>query len=574
MKVIIVGGVAGGASCAARLRRLDEKAEIIMVERGPYVSYANCGLPYHVSGVIPKESSLLVASEALFRAHFAIDARTNCEAISISPKNKTVELRNVATGEVTTESYDKLVLSPGASSIHPLLPGIDLPGIFHVRTVPDARTIREWVERGTTFLTGMFNYSGIQMVKPVRHAVVVGGGFIGLEMVENLVHLGFDVTLVEKLDQVFDPIDLEMANLVEGHLARHGVHLALNDGVAGFTQLDGGALEVQTKSGKKYPADIVILALGVRPDTTLAKTAGLEVGERGGIRVDEHMRTNEPDIFAVGDAVEVKDFGTGQWSLVALAGPANRQGRIAADVIAGRDSHYRGTQGTSIIGLFGGAAAWTGVSEKTLKRLGDADYEKIYLFPNAHAGYYPGAKLIAMKFIFRKSNGKVLGAQALGEDGPAVDKRISALAMAIQMGATVYDLEEAELCYAPQFGSAKDAVNFAGMVAADVLRGDMPLTHWDSKDKAFLLDVREPVELIVETLPGAVNIPLGQLRSRLGELPRDREIHVICRSAQRAYSATRILLQNGFKARNVSGGMLSRAMLTVDLKSLKAGSAG
>ena len=286
------------------------------------------------------------------------------------------------------------------------------------------------------------------------------------------------------------------------------------------------------------------------------------------------MRTSDPDIFAVGDAVEVKDFGTGQWSLVALAGPANRQGRIAADVIAGRDSHYRGTQGTSIIGLFGGAAAWTGVSEKTLKRLGDADYEKIYLFPNAHAGYYPGAKLIAMKFIFRKSNGKVLGAQALGEDGPAVDKRISALAMAIQMGATVYDLEEAELCYAPQFGSAKDAVNFAGMVAADVLRGDMPLTHWDSKDKAFLLDVREPVELIVETLPGAVNIPLGQLRSRLGELPRDREIHVICRSAQRAYSATRILLQHGFKARNVSGGMLSRAMLTVDLKSLKAGSAG
>jgi len=574
MKVIIVGGVAGGASCAARLRRLDEKAEIIMVERGPYVSYANCGLPYHVSGVIPKESSLLVASEQLFKAHFAIDARTNCEAISISPKKKTVELRNVATGEVTTESYDKLVLSPGAPSIRPPLPGIDLPGIFHVRTVPDARTIREWVERGTTFLTGMFNYSGIQMVKPARHAVVVGGGFIGLEMVENLAHLGFDVTLVEMLDQVLAPIDPEFANLVEGHLATHGVHLALNDGVAGFTQLDGGALEVQTKSGKKYPADIVILALGVRPDTTLAKTAGLELGERGGIRVDEHMRTSDPDIFAVGDAVEVKDFGTGQWSLVALAGPANRQGRIAADVIAGRDSHYRGTQGTSIIGLFGGAAAWTGISEKTLKRLGDADYEKIYLFPNAHAGYYPGAKLIAMKFIFRKSNGKVLGAQALGEDGPAVDKRISALAMAIQMGATVYDLEEAELCYAPQFGSAKDAVNFAGMVAADVLRGDMPLAHWDCADNAFLLDVREPVELIVETMPGAVNIPLGQLRSRLGELPRDREIHVICRSAQRAYSATRILLQNGFEARNISGGMLSRAMLTVDMKSRQAKSAG
>jgi NADPH-dependent 2,4-dienoyl-CoA reductase/sulfur reductase-like enzyme/rhodanese-related sulfurtransferase len=570
MKVIIVGGVAGGASCAARLRRLDENAEIIMVERGPYVSYANCGLPYHVGGVIAKESSLLVASEQFFRQNFAINVRTNCEAIGISPKKKTVDLRNVTTGEVTTESYDKLVLSPGAPSVRPPLPGIDLPGIFHVRTVPDARTIREWVEGGTTFLTGMFNYSGIQMVKPLRHAVVVGGGFIGLEMAENLVHLGFDVALVEMLDQVLAPLDQEIANLIEGHLTKHGVHLALNDGVAGFTQLDGGALEVQTKSGKKYPAGVVILALGVRPDTALARAAGLEIGERGGIRVDEHMRTSDADIFAVGDAVEARDFVTGEWSLVALAGPANRQGRIAADVIAGRDSRYRGTQGTSIIGLFGGAAAWTGVSEKTLNRLGDADYEKIYLFPNSHAGYYPGAKMLAMKFIFRRSNGKVLGAQALGEDGPAVDKRISALAMAIQMGATIYDLEESELCYAPQFGSAKDPVNFAGMVAADVLRGDMPLTHWDLADHAFLLDVREPVEKVVESVAGAVNIPLGQLRSRLGELPRNREIHVICRSGQRGYYATRILLQNGFQARNISGGMLSRAMLTEDLQARQA----
>jgi rhodanese-related sulfurtransferase len=298
----------------------------------------------------------------------------------------------------------------------------------------------------------------------------------------------------------------------------------------------------------------------VRPDTALAKAAGLAIGERGGIRVDEHMRTSDPDIFAVGDAIEVKDFVTGQWSLIALAGPANRQGRIAADVIAGRDSQYRGTQGTSIIGLFGGAAAWTGVSEKTLTRLGDTDYEKVYLFPNSHAGYYPGAKFIGLKLIFRKSDGRVLGAQAIGQDGPAVDKRISAIAVAIQMGATIYDLEEAELCYAPQFGSAKDPVNFAGMIAADVLHGDMPLVHWDGTDTGFLLDVRHPVELVVESVPGAVNIPLHQLRARLGELPRDREIHVICRSAQRAYYATRILLQNGFKARNISGGMLSRAM--------------
>ncbi len=560
MKAVIVGGVAGGASCAARLRRLDEKAEILMVERGPYVSYANCGLPYHISGVIEKESSLLVASEQMFRGVFGIDVRTNCEAITVDPKAKTVQLRNVATGELTTQPYDKLVLSPGASSVRPPLPGIDLPGIFQVRTVPDVRAIREWIEKGTSFLAGMYNYSGIQFVKPTRRAVVIGGGFIGLETAENLIHAGFEVTLLEMLDQVLAPLDREYARLVEEYLKRHGVRLALNDGVAGFRQVDGGALEVQAKSGKVYPADLVILALGVRPDTTLAKAAGLAIGERGGIRVDEQMRTSDPDIFAVGDAIEVKDFVTGEWSLVALAGPANRQGRIAADVIAGRNSRFRGTQGTSIIGLFGGAAAWTGVSEKTLKRLGDKDYEKIYLSPNAHAGYYPGAKMLGLRVLFRKSDGRLLGAQALGEDGPAVDKRISALAVAIQMGATIYDLEEAELCYAPQFGSAKDAVNFAGMVAADVLRGDMPLAHWDDTPGAFVLDVRHPVELAVESVPGAVNIPLPQLRARLGELPRDREILVFCRSAQRSYYATRILLQNGFTARNLSGGMLSRAL--------------
>ena len=560
MKAIIVGGVAGGASCAARLRRLDEKAEIVMVDRGPYVSYANCGLPYHIGGVIEQESSLLVGTEQMFRAMFAIDARTNCEAIAIDPKKKTVDLRDVTSGKVTTESYDKLVLSPGAASVHPPLPGIDLPGIFHVRTVPDAKTIREWIEKGTTFLSGMFNYSGIQLVKPVTRAVVGGGGFVGLETAENLIHLEFEVTLIQKPDHVLGPLDPEIACLVQGHIRRHGVQVVANDGVIGFKQLDGGAIEVQTSSRKTFPADIVILAIGVRPDTTLAKRAGLEIGERGGIRVDEHMRTSDPDIFAVGDAIEIKDFGTGQWSLIALAEPANRQGRIAADVICGRDSRYRGTQGTAIIGLYGGATAWTGVSEKTLKQLGDEDFEKIYIYPNSHAGYYPGAKMLGLKVIFRKSDGRLLGAQALGEDGPAVDKRISALAVAIQMGATIYDLEETELCYAPQIGSAKDPVNFAGMVADDVLRGDMPLSHWDSVDGAFLLDVRQPVELVVESVPGAVNIPLPELRARLGELPPDREIHVICRSAQRAYYATRILLQNGFKAKNISGGMLSRAM--------------
>lgn len=563
MKVIIVGGVAGGASCAARLRRLDEKAEILMVERGPYVSYANCGLPYHVGNVIEKESSLLVATEQMFRGLFGIDCRTNCEAISVDAENKTVDLRDVQTGHVTTESYDKLVLSPGAPSVHPPLPGIDLPGIFPVRTVPDTRAIVEWIEKGTDFLSGMSNYTGIQMVKPVTRAVVVGGGFIGLEMAENLIHRGFEVTLIQKLPQVLGPLDPEIACLVKGHMQKHGLKIMFNDGVTGFKQLTGGAIQVETSSGQTIPADVVILAIGVRPDTTLAKSAGLTIGARGGILVDDQMHTSNPDIFAVGDAVEVKDFVTEEQSLIALAGPANRQGRIAADVISGRDARYRGTQGTSIIGLFGGAAAWTGVSEKTLKRLGNTDYEKIYLFPNSHAGYYPGAKLIGLKVIFRKSDGKLLGAQALGEDGPAVDKRISALAAFLQMGATIYDLEEAELCYAPQFGSAKDPVNFAGMVAGNILRGDMPVSHWDALDNAFLLDVRSPAELILESAEGAVNIPLPELRARLAELPKDREIKIICRSAQRAHYATRILLQNGFKASNISGGMLSRAMFSL-----------
>lgn len=559
MKVIIIGGVAGGASCAARLRRLDEQAEIVMVERGPYVSFANCGLPYHVGGVIEHESDLLVANERVFREQFAVDCRTGCEAIGISPKEKTVQLRDVASGEVTTESYDTLVLSPGAASIRPPLPGIDLPGIFPVRTVPDAREIREWIERGTSFLAGMGKYSGFQIARPPMRSVVVGGGFIGLEMAENLVERGFDVTVVELADQVLAPLDREYGRIVEDFLERHGIHVALDDGVAGFEQSEDGSLEVSTQSGKSYPADLVILALGVRPDTTLATMAGIEIGELGGIRVDEQMRTSDPDIFAVGDAVEVRDFVTGEWSLIALAGPANRQARIAADVIAGRDSRFRGTQGTSVVELFGAAVAWTGANEKTLERLGDSDFEKIYLYPNSHAGYYPGARPIAMKVIFRKSDGRVLGAQAVGEDG--VDKRISHIALAIQLGATVYDLEQVELCYSPPFGSAKDPINFAGMVAAGVLRGDMPLSHWDSVDGGFLLDVREKFELAVEHVPDAVNIPLGELRSRLDELPRDREILVVCRSGQRAYTATRCLLQNGFDASVVSGGMLSHALL-------------
>jgi NADPH-dependent 2,4-dienoyl-CoA reductase/sulfur reductase-like enzyme/rhodanese-related sulfurtransferase len=562
MKVIIVGGVAGGASCAARLRRLDEKAEILMVERGPYVSYANCGLPYHVGGTIEQESSLLVATEQTFREQFAIDVRTRCEVVGIAAAQKTVDLKNLGTGEVTTESYDKLVLSPGAAPIRPPLPGIDLPGIFSVRTVPDAREIRAWLDRDAVERSGLHAYSGMQTVLPPKRAVVVGGGFIGLEMVENLAHRGLAVTLVERLNQVMPPLDPEMARLVERYLVKHGVELALNDGVAGFEQAADGALEVLTSSGKRLPADIVILAIGVRPETALAKMAGIEIGQRGGIRVDEQMRTSDPDIFAVGDAVEVKDFVTGQWSLVALAGPANRQGRIAAEVICGRASRYRGTQGTSICQIFEGVIASTGASEKLLRQLGETDFEKIYLYPNSHAGYYPGAKYIAMKVIFRQSDGRLLGVQVLGEDG--VPKRIDAFAMAIQAGMTIYDLEEVELSYAPPFGSAKDPVNFAGMVAADIVRDDMPIVHWDAVDGDYVLDVRNPPELAVESVPGAVNIPLAELRSRLGELPREREILVFCRSGQRAYYATRVLLQNGFKARNIAGGMLARSHRAVD----------
>jgi NADPH-dependent 2,4-dienoyl-CoA reductase/sulfur reductase-like enzyme/rhodanese-related sulfurtransferase len=558
MKVIIVGGVAGGASCAARLRRLDEKIEILMVERGPFVSYANCGLPYYVGGSIDEESKLLVATEQMFKVIFNMDCRTNCEVVGISAKEKTVKLKNHLSGEVTIEKYDKLVLSPGAAPVRPPIPGLDLPGIFPVRTVADSKNIKEWIERDTDNSVGN-SFTGVDKVSRPKKAVVIGGGFIGLEMAENLVERALNVTLIEKLDQVMPPLDPEMARVVKRYLKKHGITVKTGDGVAGFRKGENGDLEVLTEKEKVYNAEIVIMSIGVKPELELAKMAGIKVGDLGGIRVNEHMITSDPDILAVGDAVEVKDFVTGEWTLIPLAGPANRQGRIAADVIAGRKSKFRGTQGTSICKLFDAAIAQTGVSEKTLKKLGDTDYEKVYLFPNSHAGYYPGAKMLIIKLIFRKSDGKILGAQVLGEDG--VPKRIDSFAMAIQMGGTVYDLEEAELCYAPPFGSAKDPVNFAGMIAANNLRGDMPVAHWDSLGDSFLLDVRNPPEVAADPVPGAVNIPLPQLRSRLAELPKDKQIASFCRSAQRSYYATRILLQNGFRAVNISGSMLVRSIM-------------
>jgi NADPH-dependent 2,4-dienoyl-CoA reductase/sulfur reductase-like enzyme/rhodanese-related sulfurtransferase len=558
MKVIIVGGVAGGASCAARLRRLDEKIEILMVERGPFVSYANCGLPYYVGGSIEEESKLLVATEQMFKVIFNMDCRTNCEVVGISAKEKTVKLKNHLSGEVTTEKYDKLVLSPGSAPVRPPLPGLDLPGIFSVRTIADSKNIKEWLDRDTDNSVGN-SFTGVDKVSKPKKAVVIGGGYIGLEMAENLVERALNVTLIEKLDQLMPPLDPEMGRVVKRYLKKHGITVKTGDGVAGFRKGENGDLEVLTEKEKVYNADIVIMSIGVKPELELARMAGIKVGELGGIRVNEHMVTSDPDILAVGDAVEVKDFVTGQWALIPLAGPANRQGRIAADVIAGRKAKFRGTQGTSICKLFGAAIAQTGVSEKTLKKLGDTDYEKVYLFPNSHAGYYPGAKMLIIKVIFRKSDGKLLGAQVLGEDG--VPKRIDSFAMAIQMGCTVYDLEESELCYAPPFGSAKDPVNFAGMIAANILRGDMPVAHWDSLGESFLLDVRNPPEVTADPVPGAVNIPLPQLRARLAELPKDKQIAAFCRSAQRSYYATRILLQNGFSAVNISGSMLVRSIM-------------
>ena len=550
-KIVIIGGVAGGASCAARCRRLDETAEIIVIERGPYVSFANCGLPYFVGDVIKDEAKLLVANAALFRDRFNIEVRTKHEVIAIDRAAKEIEVNDLTTGRVYRESYDALVLSPGASAVRPPLDGIDLPGIFVVRTIPDSRQIRAWIEE-----------------KAAKSAVVVGGGFIGLEMAENLRHRGLSVTIVEMLDQVMPPLDPEMAQIVQEHLEHQGVNAALSDGVESFGQRRG-QIVVNTKSGAKHAGDIVILAIGVRPETSLAKAAGLELGDRGGIRTTEQMRTNDPHIWAVGDAVEVKDVVTGEWVLIPLAGPANRQGRTAADVICGRESKFRGVQGTAICGVFDLTVASTGASEKSLLRAGITDYEVVYLHPMNHVGYYPGGKQLHMKLLFRKSDGRILGAQAIGEAD--VDKRIDVIATAIQFEGTVFDLEESELCYAPQFGAAKDPVNFAGMIAANSLRGDHPLADWKQMplssgkpalpDSAMVLDVRDPDEFEEGHIPGAINLPLNELRTRHAELPRDRELWLYCRVGLRGYYAARLLTQLGFQVKNLSGGYLTYALI-------------
>lgn len=532
-----MGGVAGGASCATRLRRLDEQAEIIIFERGSHVSFANCGLPYHIGDVIRDEAALLVSDADQFRKRFNIEVRLQSEVVTIDRAASEIEVRGLLSGEVWREHYDALVLSPGAAPIRPPLPGIELPGIFTLRTIPDSRKIRDWIEQ-----------------KKARRAIIVGAGFIGLEMAENLVRRGMQVTLVEMLNQVLPPLDAEMAELVQRELVKNGVRLALGDAVAGFESGPEGVLIVRTRSGARHEGDMVILGLGVRAETNLARAAGLELGARGGIKVDDQMRTSDPKIWAVGDAVEVRDSVLGGSILMPLAGPANRQGRIAADVICGREAHFRGVQGTAICGVFGCAAALTGASEKSLQRAGITDYSKLYLHPRQHAAYFPGARPMHLKLLFRAGDGRLLGAQAVGEEG--VDKRIDVLSLAIQMGATVFDLEEAELCYAPQFGAAKDPINLAGMSASNTMRGDAPLASWPGlgSNGFLLLDVRDEDEYKQGHIPGAKNIPLGELRRRLSELPRDREIRLYCAAGQRGYYASRLLAQHGLRAQNLPGG--------------------
>ncbi len=538
MKLIIVGGVAGGASAAARARRLSEDAQIVLLERGPDVSFANCGLPYYVGGQIVQRDKLLVVTPERLRERFALDVRVRSSVEAIDRSAKTIRVRDLASGREYDETYDKLILAPGAAPLRPPIPGIDLPGIYTLRNLQDMDRIRERVDQG------------------VRQAVVVGAGFIGLELVENFVGRGIATTVVELQDQILPPFDKEMTTPIAEHLAAKGVSLLLGDLAEAFEQADNGLI-VRLKSGRRLPAQLVILGVGVRPENRLAVEAGLEVGPRGGIRVNEHLQTSDPDIYAVGDAIEVRDFVLDAPTQVPLAGPANRQGRIAADHIFGRDARYRGTQGTAIVQVFEKTAAMTGASEKALQRAG-RPYRKVYVHPAHHAGYYPGAEAMTLKLLFEPDTGRVLGAQAVG--GSGVDKRIDVLAVAIQASMTVYDLEEMELAYAPQFGSAKDPVNMAGFVAAGLLRGDHPqidvtaILEKPLHERPFLLDVRTPTEFVAGHIPGAVNVPVDELRSRLAELPRDRPIAAYCQVGQRGYLATRLLLQSGYQAANVGGG--------------------
>lgn len=536
-KILIVGGVAGGASAAARLRRLDETAQIIMFERGDHISFANCGLPYHIGGAIENREDLLLQTPESFTKRFNVGVRVRNEVIGIDRAKKQISVKDLTTGRTYAETYDKLILSPGAEPARPAIPGIDLEGIFTLRNLGD---------------TDLINHH-IKEHKPSR-VVVVGAGYIGLEMAENLHRRGISVALVEMTDQVMPIMDREMAGFIQQELTKNKVATWLADGVTAFGRSDA-RLTVSLRSGAELTCEMVILATGVKPEVELAEQSQLEIGATGGIRVNEKLQTSDPDIYAIGDAIEVRDFTLGKPALIPLAGPANKQGRMVADNICGRDRKYNGAQATAILKVFDLTVAMTGASEKALAEA-KVEYEKLYLHPADHVGYYPGAKIMHMKVLFTKPQGKILGAQIVGSTG--VDRRIDIFAVAIRAGMTVFDLQELDLAYAPPYGSGKDAVNMAGFAAANVLDGTVDAVHWDRlKDGDFVLDVRTAGEFDRGHVPSSVNVPVDELRKRLNELPKDAVIHVYCGVGIRSYIACRILTQNGFAARNISGGFLT-----------------
>ena len=538
MQLLIVGGVAGGASAAARARRLSEDAHIVLFERGPDVSFANCGLPYYIGGEILEREKLLVTTPEQLRSRFKLDVRTRSSIEAIDRTAKKIRVRDLASGREYEETYDKLILATGAAPLRPSIPGMDLPGVYTLRNLQDADRIKERMDQG------------------VQQAVLLGGGFVSLELAENFVRRGILTTVIQKSEQILTPFDKEMTAPIVQELLDKGVTLLFDQTAEALEQTAKG-LVVCLHSGQRLPAQLVIIGVGVLAENKLAVAAGLEVGPRGGIRVNETLQTNDPNIYAVGDAIEVEDVVSGERTQVPLAGPANRQGRIAADHVFGRSVQYRGTQGTAIVKVFERTAAMTGASEKALLRAHRA-FRKVYVHPTHHAGYYPGAEAMTLKLLFDPTTGRVLGAQAVG--GAGVDKRIDVLAVAIQAGLTVFDLEEMELAYSPQYGAAKDPINMLGFVAGGLLRGDHPQIDVEAvvsaplAEQPFLLDVRTSQEFASGHIAASLNIPVDDLRSRLDELPRDRKIATYCQVGQRGYLATRILLQAGYSAMNVGGG--------------------
>ena len=553
MNYLIIGGVAGGATVAARLRRMDEKANIILFERGKYVSYANCGLPYYIGDTINNREKLFVQTAKGFTDRFRIDIRTEQEVTAIRPDKKEVEIKNLSTGETYTETYDKLVLSPGAEPLRPGIEGIGSKKIFTLRNVPDTDTIKNYVN-----------------TENPKRAIVVGGGFIGLEMAENLHDLGIQVDVVEMANQVMAPLDFSMAAIVHRQLTDKGVGLHLEDGVSRFEEKDGG-VTVHLRSGKQIATDMVLLSIGVRPETKLAKDAGLAIGERGGIAVNDYMQTSDADIYALGDAVEVRHLVTGQPALIPLAGPANKQGRIVADnIVFGNKKKYPGSIGTSIAKVFDLTVAAAGANAKLLQQ-NNIPYISSYTHGASHAGYYPGAVPLSIKILFAPENGKLLGAQIVGFNG--VDKRIEMLAQVIQRGGTVHDLAELEHAYAPPYSSAKDPVNMAGFVAENILNKKSRIIQWrelaELPADTIRIDVRTHDEYKLGTIPGFINIPVDELREHLDELPKEKPIVVTCAVGLRGYLAYRILVQNGFKhVRNLSGGYKTWSVATAPIKEI------